>query len=518
MGALTHPKMAGVLAARLYGDTPDLRTRVSDLPFITKDGRIFFTEQLLEAMRMYRLNTSFVKSGNAQHMLRDLQKNENGWAQIVGRSPARAQALLIESATAIDNYFRAGVFLDEMYNGKSMAEAAKTATDAMYDYSKLTDFEKQVLRRAFMFYSYTRNNLNLFYDTLVTNPHRIMGQIRLMRGLREQNTEGSNVLIEDDYTSQRLSVFFRQAYANQQIYQGVRFLAAPLPIMDAINLHREVGAFINAGFNLSASDEAREAGLKFLARLNPLLQQPLVFAFDEEIFRSRSLAGDVVPTSIVELDINMTGGTFVMGFLDCVPVPITKTLKKEYPTQEFVWVARNKQNYWLWKNALQIPFPVLDLGVDDPGLLDYTVPGILFNAARQLPKAIKEGRLGVLPGGRSIDSFVQFDRANVGYVETVMYLANKQRQYRQHHGYIEDDLFDPETTRDKPLVDRLADPERFGYGIEPRVELGPMGELMSVFFRAKLVPTVAQREQELREQMLREERKRAEEIEGPYER
>ena len=106
-----------------------------------------------------------------------------------------------------------------------MAEAAKTATDAMYDYSKLTDFEKQVLRRAFMFYSYTRNNLNLFYDTLVTNPHRIMGQIRLMRGLREQNTEGSNVLIEDDYTSQRLSVFFRQAYANQQIYQGVRFLA-----------------------------------------------------------------------------------------------------------------------------------------------------------------------------------------------------------------------------------------------------------------------------------------------------
>jgi len=41
---------------------------------------------------------------------------------------------------------------------------------------------------------------------------------------------------------------------------------------------------------------------------------------------------------------------------------------------------------------------------------------------------------------------------------------------------------------------------------------------MSLFFRAKLVPTVAQREQELREQMLREERERAEEIEGPYER
>tara|TARA_R100001594_G_scaffold54600_1_gene88135 strand:- start:912 stop:15026 length:14115 start_codon:yes stop_codon:yes gene_type:complete len=525
IGALAHPRLSGILSARLWGDGPNINSVSSARALVCKDGRIFTTEMLLDAMKLYKLNTSFVKSGNASHMLRDLEKNEAAWHKIVAEAPGQAQRLLVETATSIDNYFRSGVFVDELYNGRSMAEAAKTATDAMYDYSKLTDWEKQVLRRGFLFYSYTRNNLNLFYDTLVTNPHRLMAQIRMMRGLNQQNTEGSSILMEDDYTSQRLSVLFRNAHANKSIYQGVRFLAAPVPLMDAINLHREIGAFISGGFNRNASKEERENGLRFLARLNPLLQQPLVYMFDEEIFRTRGLAGDVIPTSIVELDIYMTGGLFVLDFLDATPVPITNELKKEYPSQTEVWVAQNPRNYWLWKNALQMPVPVIDI----PGetwvskipkigqALDQTVPSLIIRSIPQIPSAIKERRFGIIPSGRSADSWVQFDRADVGYVETVLYLANKMREYREHHGYIEEDLFGP-TTPDKNLYDKIEDSSYWTRGVGPRPEIGLEGERLGVFFRPRLVKTPEAKEVELTERLLWEEKQRAKEIKPPRER
>ena len=517
LGALSHPKLSGVLAARLWGEAPNPKSVAGARALVCKDGRIYTVEMLLEAMLLYKLNTSFVKSGNAAHMLRDLEKNENAWHKIVSQSPGKAQALLVESATAIDNYFRSGVFVDELYNGRSMAEAAQIATDAMFDYSKLTDWEKSVFRRTFMFYSYTRNNLNLFYDTLLENPSRIMGQVRLMRGLREENTEGSNVIIETDYTSQRLGVFYRNAYANTSIYQGVRFLAAPLPIMDAINLHREIAAFISGGFDRTASVEKREQGLRFLARLNPLFQQPLVFQFDEEIFRTRPLTGDVIPNSIVELDMLMTGGVFVLNFLGATSVPVSTAMKKEYPGQEYVWVAKNSRNYWIWKNTLQMPFPVIDMP-EGKSLLSQTVPGILYRAIPQIPKAIKEGRLGLMFGGRSVDSWVQLDRADVGYVESILAIGHKLREYRAHHGYLEDDPFDPATTVDKPLVDKLEDATYWTRGVGPRPELGKAGERLGAIFRPKLVPTEEQRIVELKEQLMREEEDRAKEIKPPRER
>ena len=121
-------------------------------------------------------------------------------------------------------------------------------------------------------------------------------------------------------------------------------------------------------------------------------------------------------------------------------------------------------------------------------------------------------------GGRSVDSWVQLDRADVGYVESILAIGHKLREYRAHHGYLEDDPFDPATTVDKPLVDKLEDATYWTRGVGPRPELGKAGERLGAIFRPKLVPTEEQRIVELTEQKMREEEDRAKEIKPPRER
>lgn len=65
-------------------------------------------------------------------------------------------------------------------NGLGMIDSAEHVTKFLFDYSKGTAFEKEVLKRVFPFWSFIRNNTKLQYQMLIEKPHiyRTIAKIR----------------------------------------------------------------------------------------------------------------------------------------------------------------------------------------------------------------------------------------------------------------------------------------------------------------------------------------------------
>jgi hypothetical protein len=492
LGAMSHPKMAGAVAARLWGESGAVLTPNAK-PIITKDGRIFTTDMLVELSRRERLDTSFVKSLTSRGLAEDLRRREPGFWNKMMAGPRWWQGVLVQSATSIDNLFRQSVFIDELVNGKSVAAAADMARAAMFDYGKLTDFEKKWMRSTMIFYAFTRKNLDQFWDTLLTNPHRIMGQLRLMRGINEHYLEGDPQIVESPWTQGRLGVYFKDAAIGNLFSktQKVRWVTAPLPVKDAIGLQFEMYDFSNFFFEEELSAR-NDAVTRMIARMNPLIQMPLVMGMSEDIFRGRGLGREIIPYSVVEMDLNATGGIFVRDVLGARPVPLTREEKAEYPGQAMVWVATNKRAYWLWRNAIQMPMPVMQMRDESilgkiPGIgpaLEMGPPGYIL---RTKPiKSVMEGTIGWVPTGRGVDTFQQLDRADIGFVETNLWLAEQLREHRAAAGY-EEARPPAGSTRIGEEDSRLFD--QLPRGAEPRIELGPSGERLGIFFRPQLIPT-----------------------------
>lgn len=63
-------------------------------------------------------------------------------------------------------------YLASLRQGKSIPEALKIAEQAGFDYSRITPFERNIMKRIIPFYSYTRKNLELQAKTLLQSPGR----------------------------------------------------------------------------------------------------------------------------------------------------------------------------------------------------------------------------------------------------------------------------------------------------------------------------------------------------------
>lgn len=72
--------------------------------------------------------------------------------------------------TAVENNARIALFFHALSEGKSELEAALTVKKYLFDYSELTQFERGFFKRLFPFYSWTRFNLPLQFEHLITRP------------------------------------------------------------------------------------------------------------------------------------------------------------------------------------------------------------------------------------------------------------------------------------------------------------------------------------------------------------
>jgi len=78
----------------------------------------------------------------------------------------------MEVGTVIENNARLAHFMDKLGRGLSPDDAAQSVKKYLFDYSDLTAFEKQVMKRVMPFYTWTRKNVPLQLEMLWKKPQK----------------------------------------------------------------------------------------------------------------------------------------------------------------------------------------------------------------------------------------------------------------------------------------------------------------------------------------------------------
>ena len=425
--SMKHSILAVEVAAAMWGDAPSMRWRKMK-PVVTPDGTVWTRGALTKAAAEHGLSGSFLASETARSLAADLKRSEpTAWNRIA-KVPRWYHKQLINFATFIDNYHRVAIFIEGIGQGMTPSAAANLGKRAMFDYSDLTDFEKRKMRHIFIFYSFQRKNVDLFWDTLLTNPHRVMGQLRFARGLNQIFLDGDEVLIESDWSVGRMGMLFKNNAANSMIQKN-RVNAPMIPITEAMRAELDFFSFLSSFIpsnNPIKQAEKGKARLRFLSRLNPWLQAPIALTMNKSFFRGSELQAERLPLFWVQHDILATGG-MLMRAVDAKVRPIKAWETQDFPGQLYVWEATNTTNWYLMQNIWHGPMPTMPMRESTPVLgripvlgkiIDYSPLGFALRA--QPIKGYKEGTLGVSPVGRMIDTLERFDRANTGFVESLL--------------------------------------------------------------------------------------------------
>ena len=340
-------------------------------PIPTKSGETLTVDMLDMETDLYGMKSGFTYA-ETQRGVEALMQKEFRVARRgpLGKAMAKVfdQDRLIETSTAIDNYFRLSAYVDARVRGATPHAAAELARKTGLDYAALTEFEKTYMRSTILFYSYFRKNMDLFWDTLLTNPERIIGQMRLVRGIQQIALEEDPEVVLKQYAQTRLPVGFKDAAANQHVLNQWMYIVPPLPYQDAILWP------LNFIDSLKGDNEAIRG---LVGHVAPWWQAPFVFAQEKDIFWGKELElYNRVPTWLVEWDLNMTGGMLVKDVFDVQLRAHADQSKRDTKGMERWYHARNGKMWWIWRNLMQIP-----------------------------------------TAGRSMDTISAIDRANLGPVE-----------------------------------------------------------------------------------------------------
>ncbi|MCP4437127.1 MAG: hypothetical protein GY812_16715 [Actinomycetia bacterium] len=293
-----HHGIVRAVTTRMWGEGQWRATGSGVL--VTPDGRMYTADMIAADALRYGLNSSFVKNETIRGIAREIRDQyPEGWRYLM-HHPQLWQKTLVESATAIDNYFRVSVYVDGLLQGKSPAEAAEGARLALYDYGQLTEFERKYVRQLVMFYSYMRRNHALWWDVLLTNPSRALGQLRLLHGTAKWAMEP-----EDEQLAAPAIYEDRGWWGSRDAEEWTRkwrvgWAWPPVPIADwvstAADLHDSVVYLDEDAMKMTGS------------RLTPWAQMPITMIGGVDIFRMRDLeSADNIPWWLMELD-TMGGG------------------------------------------------------------------------------------------------------------------------------------------------------------------------------------------------------------------
>jgi len=318
---------------------------------VAKNGMIYNADQVAELSNLYGLNSSFITAETQRSMADDVQNylRENPTLLQKGSKYGSAwNDYLADCATAIDNFYRVSIFVDQLNDGIAPSQAASLARRAAFDYGALTDFEKKFMRQFIMFYSYLSKNMELFYDTMMTEPSRVTNQLRLSNGLQRATLEDDPQLVLPAWFQPRAMVGMRDALTNTHAIDSRMYVMPPIPITDSLLTILDV-------YDTVRGDE--ESVRKLFAKQTPWVQAFAISALKVDPFYGTEIDRyNKVPPWLMEFDLAITG-----GFL-------RRTLKvrKETHRNNRLRILEGDEDrqyfrahegvaWWYFRNMLQVP-------------------------------------------------------------------------------------------------------------------------------------------------------------------
>lgn len=171
-------------------------------------------------------------------------------------------------AGGIEDYSRTLTFLAQLKSTGDPMQASRITKLALFDYANLTKFEKEVMRRIVPFYTFTRKNLELQMNTLITNPGKIAAQIRGVQTLGD--VFGGEQLTQEEIA--KLPEWAREGYRIVTGREGSH-----------ITLLKTIGTPIEE----TVSRTGAQANLSIIS---PLIKAPLEWMADYSFFYGRPIS------------------------------------------------------------------------------------------------------------------------------------------------------------------------------------------------------------------------------------
>ncbi len=101
---------------------------------------------------------------------------------------------LRKGGTAVENNARVALYVDQLVKGKTRQEAAVHTKKFLFDYSELTKFEKDLMKRVIPFYTWMRKNMPLQIEQMAKQPGKYTGFLHFKEGIEDFSPE-----IEEKY-------------------------------------------------------------------------------------------------------------------------------------------------------------------------------------------------------------------------------------------------------------------------------------------------------------------------------
>ena len=228
------------------------------------------------------------------------------------------ESVLFRGGRAVSNYVeiqqKAVAYLATLAKGKTANEALSAATHAGFNYTALTPFESQVMRRIIPFYSFTRKNIELQLRTLAQNPERVNHILRLMNVGRSPTADEKLGL--PDFIRESLGVKIKDLPTGIKVYLA-RFGTPVESFTDIIGGNPVLNA---------------------ISMMNPTLKVPIELGIGRDSFRERDLKDSYTANDISIIP------QFLKDALDMTPVQKdvlekNSSGKLKKVGEQTVWVA-----------------------------------------------------------------------------------------------------------------------------------------------------------------------------------
>jgi hypothetical protein len=207
--------------------------------------------------------------------------------QVAGKTVGTDNPLLkggFAVGSAIEDNARVALFLDRVKKGASYEEAGKAVQKYLFDYGSLSPFEQNVLKRAMPFYTWSRKNIPLQLEALVTTPEKI-NKINLFKQNVEAGVEKPSEYDVPDYVKDQMPIYISNPITGKST-------AIPLSgIIPFADLNLLTNAFNTGNRPTSPLEKGKisSAASTATGSLNPVFKEPVQLLLNYDFFRKKNI-------------------------------------------------------------------------------------------------------------------------------------------------------------------------------------------------------------------------------------
>jgi hypothetical protein len=207
--------------------------------------------------------------------------------QIAGKTVGTENPLLkggFAVGSAIEDNARVALFLDRVKKGASYEDAGKAVQKYLFDYGSLSPFEQNVMKRAMPFYTWSRKNIPLQLEALVTSPEKI-NKINIFKQNVEAGVEKPVAEDVPDYVKDQMPVYISNPITGKST-------AIPLSgILPFADLNLLTNAFNTGNRPTSPFEKGKisSAASTATGSLNPVFKEPVQLLLNYDFFRKKNI-------------------------------------------------------------------------------------------------------------------------------------------------------------------------------------------------------------------------------------